>query len=134
MEPSSKGETMSLMISVTDVEHVLLVDGWHQVRDFSFDVDRYEFTEARGRRTLAIGGAEEHVSRTGATWTEPDGAVVVCPLSSILAIKWVGEQKVSRRRRGEPTTVPAMRARPGPVSPADPTRRGSPRRAGFGRS
>jgi hypothetical protein len=92
---------MSLSIDLTDVEELLLDDGWHRVRDFSFDVDTYEFIDARAHRTLAAGGDAEHLSRTGATWTEPDGAVIVCPLSSIRAVKWTGEQKISRRKRGE---------------------------------
>lgn len=92
---------MTVMINIADVEQVLLSDGWHQVRNYSFDIDAYRFKEAHGVRILAAGGTTEQVSSTGATWTELDGAVVVCPLSSILAIKWVGEQKVSRRKQGE---------------------------------
>ena len=92
---------MSVLIDVADVEQVLLTDGWHVVRDYSFDIDAYQFKEAHGRRILAAGGAAEQVSPTGATWTEPDGAVVACPLSSILAIKWVDEQRVSRRKGRE---------------------------------
>jgi hypothetical protein len=71
---------MSLAIDVDTVEMVLLADGWHEVAEASFDIDAYEYRH--DRHTLVSGGA------AGARWKEPSGAVVVCPLTAVLAVKW----------------------------------------------
>ena len=76
---------MSLAIDVNGVDAVLLLDGWHQVANASFDVDAYEY--AAGGRMLLEGGTVAGVPTTGATWKEPDGAIVACPITAILATK-----------------------------------------------
>jgi Tfp pilus assembly protein PilV len=72
---------MSLYIEVDGIAAVLLADGWHTIKDKSFDLDAYEFQHSN---TL-LGGAD--VCSTGAIWTEADGAVVCCPLTAVLAIR-----------------------------------------------
>ena len=79
---------MSLYIEVDDVAAVLLADGWHRVKDKSFELDSYEF--AHGETPRLLGGVCEGVCSTGAVWTEPDGAQIYCPLTAVLAVrtKW----------------------------------------------
>ena len=77
---------MSLAIDVDKVEMVLLADGWHEVAAGSFDLDAYEYMHEG--RTLLEGGRVAGVPTTGATWTEPGGAVAACPITAILAVKW----------------------------------------------
>jgi len=76
---------MSLAIDINKVDMVLLVDGWHEVANASFDLDAYEY--AHEDRTLLEGGSIPGLPTTGATWTEPDGTVIACPVTSILATK-----------------------------------------------
>ena len=85
---------MSLAIQVDNVTDVLLADGWHKVgcsKDgvSSFDTDAYEFLE--GERLLVGGGTVAGIPSTGATWCEKTSTgkfiVVVCPLTSILALR-----------------------------------------------
>jgi hypothetical protein len=76
---------MSLAIDVNKVDRVLLIDGWHEVANASFTLDAYEYAEED--RMLLKGGKVAGVPTTGATWTEPDGTVVACPVTSILATK-----------------------------------------------
>src|SRR5262245_3264195 len=69
--------------------------------------------QGRSRRAhpyRSVGGVAEQASATGARRTELDGTVIVCLLSSILAVKCAGEQRMARRRCGE-TPVPPW-ARP----------------------
>ncbi len=90
---------MSLAIDVDRVDQVLLADGWHHVADHSFDLDAYEFMHD-GRAVLA-GGQVSLVPSTGARWTEPDGSVVACPMTAILAVKSGrrADQETGGRRR-----------------------------------
>jgi len=76
---------MSLEIDVNKVSMVLLLDGWHEVAGASFDLDAYEY--ANEDRTLLESGSVPGVPTTGATWREPDGTVIACPVTSILATK-----------------------------------------------
>jgi hypothetical protein len=77
---------MSLDIEVGNVDQVLLADGWHRVANQSFDLDSYEFFH--DGRTLMGGGQVHGVPSTGATWTERDGNVIVCPVTAVLAVKY----------------------------------------------
>lgn len=104
---------MSLAISVDKIEAVLLADGWHTVKDKSFDVDAYEYTANDGTMTLLAGGAVTGVPRTGASWTERDGTKVFCPLTAILAVKYAAapkskgktnEKSVGRKTASTPRT------------------------------
>ena len=63
---------MSLAIEVDNVTGVFLRDGWHKVRDESFEIDAYEFHH---RRDIRVGcGEVQGVSAWGATWKEPNGS------------------------------------------------------------
>ena len=84
---------MSLAIDVNKVDMVLLRDGWHQVSGASFDHDAYEYAE--DDRVLLESGTVTGLPTTAATWKEPDGSTVTCPITAILAVK----------SNGAPTTV-----------------------------
>lgn len=89
---------MSLAIRFDDITHVLLADGWHEVTDASFDTDSYEFFDGG---TMVIGGGQvDGVPSTGATWVEPDGAQVWCPLTAVLAVKQAKTTPRKRKRNG----------------------------------
>lgn len=77
---------MSLAIDVDEVAEVLLPDGWHKVADKSFVIDAYEYMDGK---ELVFGGghAKEVIPSTGACWKESNGAMVYCPLTSIIAVK-----------------------------------------------
>jgi hypothetical protein len=93
---------MSLAIDVDNITHVLLADGWHEVRDASFGTDTYEFVggERTGDSPMLEGGQEkhipaaghrgsttrEHIAAEGFSFTEDDH--ILCgPLTSVLAVK-----------------------------------------------
>jgi hypothetical protein len=98
---------LSLEIDVEKISEVLLADGWHKVSAVgdgrsSFGLDVYQFQESpsqempapqpdAGQQTKA--GQEHEASRSGARWTESDGSRVFCPVTSILAVKYAGQQK-----------------------------------------
>ena len=75
---------MSLHIDTKKVEAVLLADGWHQVQARTFRMDSYQYVE--GEREVPSGGSG--VPFTGGTWMEPNGTVVACPVTAILAVRW----------------------------------------------
>jgi hypothetical protein len=77
---------VSLRIDEDSVVAVLLADGWHQVKQgTSFALDAYEY-ESGGRQTL-VGGSVTGVPGTGASWIEPGGTIISCPLTSVLAVR-----------------------------------------------
>lgn len=97
---------MSLEIDVEKISEVLLADGWHKVNAVgdgrsSFGLDAYEFQEPRPQANPSaqekpVEPAEEgkrQASTPGARWTESDGSRVFCPVTSILAVKYAGQQK-----------------------------------------
>jgi uncharacterized protein (DUF1684 family) len=67
---------MSLALDVSRVEQVLLMDGWHRVANASFI--------HAGRTVLA--SQPTLIPSMGGRWTEPDGSVVACPVTAILAV------------------------------------------------
>jgi hypothetical protein len=86
---------------------VLLADGWHKVTTVgdgrsSFGIDVYDFQDPKASPNA---GAQEPTDRPvkqergqesgtrGARWTESDGSRVFCPLTSILAVKYAGQNK-----------------------------------------
>ena len=71
-------------IDVDKVDRVLLSDGWHRVRDASFTVATYGFAKGPTMllNAIAVKGAVSHWAR----WTEPEGAMVACPLTAVLAL------------------------------------------------
>jgi hypothetical protein len=81
---------MSLAIQVDDVVSVLMDDGWHPVADKSFSVDAYEFL--CGEDVLMGGGSVDGGSSSGASWREPDGSYVACPLPAIKAVRHASSQ------------------------------------------
>ena len=80
---------MSLAIDVRMVKWVLLADGWHEVAGGSFELDAYEYVDKdMGEDRPVFSGAQVNgVPSTGATWKEPGGAIVTCPITAILAVK-----------------------------------------------
>jgi hypothetical protein len=88
---SAKEYNLSLHIEVDDVKFVLLADGWHEVAGDSFDLDAYEFHHEN--KLLLKGGKVRGVPSTGARWQEKNGQTIMCPITSILAVK------TSKRRR-----------------------------------
>jgi hypothetical protein len=93
---------MSLAIDVDNITHVLLADGWHEVRDASFGTDSYEFVGGEGTGdSPMLGGRQEkqipaaghrgstsreHFAAAGFSFSEGDH--VICgPLTSVLAVK-----------------------------------------------
>jgi hypothetical protein len=79
------GRFYSLFVDVDAVDAVLLADGWHEVDSKSFDLDAYEFHHEKN--IVLAGGSVAGVPSTGARWTEPDGKRIVCPITSILAVR-----------------------------------------------
>ncbi len=87
---------MSLAIDVDRVSQVLLSDGkWHKVKGKSFDLDAYEFMHEE--RRILTGGMVEGVPSLGATWQEPDGSLVVCPLTAVLALRLYPQKAKTKR-------------------------------------
>ncbi|MDV6231942.1 hypothetical protein [Rhodococcus cercidiphylli] len=87
---------MSLFIDVDTITHVLLVDGWHEVKPGSFYTDSYEFVsevdDKGGFHTEVGGGAVPGVPHTGFQFEDPfpaagAGNLVVGPLTAILAVR-----------------------------------------------
>jgi hypothetical protein len=72
-------------IDVEKVHRVLLGDGWHHVKDASFAVGGYGFVKGQTVvvNAIAVKGVASHWAR----WTEPEGTVVTCPLTSVLALE-----------------------------------------------
>jgi hypothetical protein len=71
-------------VDIDKVQRVLLTDGWHHVKDGSFLVGNYGFV--RGQtvivNAIATTGSASHWVR----WTEPEGQVLACPLTAVLAL------------------------------------------------
>ncbi len=88
---------MSLAINTDHVEAVLLADGWHKVKGQSFDLDAYEYvaSDAEKNRLLLGGGVEKEagIPATGAIWQEPDGKLIACPLTAVLAVRLKTKKK-----------------------------------------
>ena len=82
--PDGKDRTLT----IDKVSAVLLADGWHELKDNSFEIDAYEFLDSNN--LILGGGTAEGVTSTGAGWTEVNGQEVYCPLTSILAVKYRG--------------------------------------------
>ena len=76
---------MSLNINADCVVAVLLADGWHGVKNKSFDIDAYEFQ--REGEPILSGGQVTNVPSTGATWLDEKGGRVYCPLTALLSVR-----------------------------------------------
>ena len=86
----------TLYMNVRDAVAVLLADGWHPVHNSSFDITPLEFTKEIEHRLEFIYGCsdpEQDFSETVesplffASWEEADGSCVLCPISSVLAVR-----------------------------------------------
>ena len=98
---------MSLAIDIDRVDAVLLADGWHEVVDFSFALDAYEYVWYSGGRTrwdgsdrepvVFVMGDEAHGGYTGYSFREPDGRIVAGPCAAILAVRSVATAPARRR-------------------------------------
>ena len=98
---------MGLEIDVEKISEVLLADGWHEVTAVgdgrsSFGIDVYDFRDpkadpnADAERSTDRQGKDEREPENatrGARWTESDGSRVFCPVTSILAVKYAGQNK-----------------------------------------
>jgi hypothetical protein len=91
---------MSYEIDVATVTAVLLADGWHRVKGGSFGIEPFSYVA-----TLVAEGKKEGRDRKkkadaipsvvdkgvapvlGARWTKPNGEVIACPVSSLLALR-----------------------------------------------
>jgi hypothetical protein len=82
---------VSLAIDTARVEAILLADKWHIVKNHSLRIDAYEFVDG--------GGAVRGLPSAGASWTEPDGTVVACPLAAVVAVKMSGGSGERPRRK-----------------------------------
>lgn len=76
---------MSLYIDVDKVVEVLLVDGWHRVKDESFDLDSYEMHH--DDYVVLPGGAADGVTATGFAFKTSEDHYMYGPLTSVLAVK-----------------------------------------------
>jgi len=94
---------MSYEIDVARVTAVLLADGWHRVKGGSFGIEPYSYVatlsaeapkapkEGRAGKKKAVAMApivEKGVAPVmGARWTKPNGEIIACPVSSLLALR-----------------------------------------------
>jgi hypothetical protein len=77
---------MSLAIETDTVAGVLLADGWHPVKEKTFDLDAYEFVHGE---TLIHGGGKGGVCAAGFTFVESSSDMVLAgPLTAILAVRY----------------------------------------------
>lgn len=73
---------MSLSIECTEVQGVLLADGWHEVEPESFCLDAYEFMDA----DYLVTGAGNGFQFTELGYV--DGAAIISgPLTAVLAVR-----------------------------------------------
>jgi hypothetical protein len=77
---------MSFVVDISSVKAVLLADRWHLVEDQSFEISEYAFGEPGGR-WVPGGGGGVGAPPIGARWTESDGMTIVCPVTSIVALR-----------------------------------------------
>ena len=75
---------MEIHINIDNVDRVLLPGGWHRVRDAWFTVATYGFVKGQTLmlNAIAVKGAVFHWAR----WVEPEGALVACPLTAVIAL------------------------------------------------
>lgn len=81
---------MSLAIDVDKVIAVLLIDGWHEVKNKSFALDSYEYIwypEGADESQLVHGGGQSDVCATGFEFQDGVGTLMSGPLTAILAVR-----------------------------------------------
>ena len=82
---------MSLAIEVDYVRAVLLADGWHEVEEQSFYLDRFEFVwgvDAEGKANVMHAAGSDGISVMGFSLVDEDGTRIAGPLSSIIAVRY----------------------------------------------
>jgi hypothetical protein len=91
---------MSYEIDVATVTAVLLADGWHRVKGSSFGIEPFSYVAtnaAEGKKEGRAGKkkadaipavVEKGIAPVlGARWTKPNGEVIACPVSSLIALR-----------------------------------------------
>ena len=86
---------MSLAIDIGRVTAVLLVDGWHEIRDGTFNLDTYEFQQ--GDASVHAEG-DSGISGTGFSFKSGADEFMAGPLSAILAVRYKVTGQAARRR------------------------------------
>jgi len=85
---------MSLAINLDEVEAVMLLDHqWYKVIDHTFIIDSYEFVW--DKQTVIGGGQVPNVSATCAAWKTSGKTNMVCPFTSIIALRCTNIKKGS---------------------------------------
>lgn len=75
---------MSLDIDVAKVRAVLLPSGWMDLKPGSFEIDAYEFHDAK---MVVHSGGQGGVGSTGFRFRDANGNLVCGPLTSITALR-----------------------------------------------
>lgn len=78
---------MSLRINTDSVVSVLLIDGWHDVYNSSFDLDAYEFGIGGRDWDLLHGGGDSNVCATGFSFLTDVRSRMSGPLTAVLAVR-----------------------------------------------
>ncbi|MFF1873040.1 hypothetical protein [Streptomyces sp. CB03911] len=81
---------MNLHVNANEVAAVLLADGWHEVRAGTFVTGPFAFAGATDGSSADVGG------QPGFGLTTDEGAVVMGPLSSLLAVRLEAAQDQER--------------------------------------
>ena len=76
---------MSISINVDKVKSVMFGNQWFHVKDDSFFLDSYEFTDNSGMSYLG-GGQDPLVPATGFSFVHTDGRRISGPLTALQAV------------------------------------------------
>jgi hypothetical protein len=77
---------MTLAIDPNEIDAVLLATGWHEVIDWSFALDGYEYVDGDSGHVLHARG-ESGVCGTGFSFVDTEGGVMSGPLTAVLAVR-----------------------------------------------
>lgn len=86
---------MSLAIDIGRVTAVLLVDGWHEIRGGTFNLDAYEFQQ---EDASVHGAGDSRVCATGFSFKSGADEFMAGPLTAILAVRYRMTGGAARRR------------------------------------
>lgn len=78
---------MGRVMHTTSVVEILLADGWHRVAEGSFVLETFEVVDRGGRVSLLLEPPGHGFPNEAACWSEPSGVTMICPLSSVVALK-----------------------------------------------
>lgn len=79
---------MGRVLRTSAVLEVLLADDWHRVADGSFTLEGLEIIDRDGRVPLLLEIPGHGFPNEAAFWREPSGTAMMCPLTSVLALKF----------------------------------------------